>query len=52
MDISSWMKDYHLQLNLVKPELLVVSANPKLQHSFSIDLNSTEDSQEPWSCDG
>jgi len=35
-DISCWMKDHHLQLNLVKPELLVVSANPTLQHSFSI----------------
>ncbi len=29
-DISSWMKDHHLQLNLAKTELLVVSANPSL----------------------
>ncbi len=29
VDISSWMKDHHLQLNLAKTELLVVSANHK-----------------------
>ncbi len=37
-DISSWMKDHHLQLNLAKIELLVVSANPSLHHNFSIQL--------------
>ncbi len=29
-DISCWMKDHHLQLNLAETELLVVSANPSL----------------------
>ncbi len=28
--ISCWMMDHHLQLNLAKTELLVVSANPSL----------------------
>ncbi len=37
-DISSWMMDQHLQLNLAKTELLVVSANPSLHHNFSIQL--------------
>ncbi len=27
-DISCWMKDHHLQLNLAKTELLVVPSNP------------------------
>ncbi len=40
-DISSWMKDHHLQLNLAKTELLVVSANPSLHHNFSIQLGSS-----------
>ncbi len=39
-DISNWMKDHHLQLNLAKTELLVVSANPPLHHNFSIQLGS------------
>ncbi len=41
-DISSWMKDHHhhLQLNLAKTELLVVSANPSFHHNFSIQLGS------------
>ncbi len=34
-DISCWMKDHHLQLNLSKTELLVVSANPSLHHNFT-----------------
>ncbi|XP_058636673.1 uncharacterized protein LOC131543396, partial [Onychostoma macrolepis] len=37
-DISKWMKDHHLQVNLAKTELLVVSANPSLHHNFSIQL--------------
>jgi len=37
-DISGWMKDHHLQLNLVKTELLVVPPNPTLHHNFSIQL--------------
>ncbi len=40
-DISSWMNDHHLQLNLAKAELLVVSANPSLHHNFSIQLDSS-----------
>ncbi len=40
-DISSWMMDQHLQLNLAKTELLVVSANPSLHHNFSIQLGSS-----------
>ncbi len=46
-DISSWMKDHHLQLNLAKPELLVVS-NPSLHHNFSIQLGSS--TIPPWRC--
>ncbi len=37
-DISSWMKDHHLQHNLAKTELLVVSANPALHYNFSVQL--------------
>ncbi len=40
-DISCWMKDHHLQLNLAKTELLVVSANPSLQHNFTFQLGSS-----------
>ncbi len=40
-DISCWMKDHHLQLNLAKTELLVVSANPSLHHNFTIQLGSS-----------
>ncbi len=32
-DISCWMKDHHLQLNIAKTELLVVSANPSFHHN-------------------
>jgi len=39
-DISGWMKDHHLQLNLAKTELLVVPANPT-HHNFSIHLGSS-----------
>ncbi len=49
-DISSWMKDHHLQLNLAVTELLVVSANPSLQLLYTagfINHNSFQDSQEP-----
>ncbi len=35
------MMDQHLQLNLAKTELLVVSANPSLHHNFSIQLGSS-----------
>jgi len=34
-EISDWMKDHHLQLNLAKKELLVISAIPMLHHNFT-----------------
>ncbi len=40
-DISCWMKDHHLQLNLAKTELLVVSANPLFHHNFTFQLSSS-----------
>ncbi len=40
-DISSWMKDHHLQLNLAKTELLVVSGNPSFHHKFTFQLGSS-----------
>ncbi len=41
VDISAWMKEYHLQLNLAKTELLVFPATPTLQHDFTIQLGSS-----------
>ncbi len=38
---SFWMKDRHLQLNLAKTELLVVSTNPSLHHNFAFQLGSS-----------
>ncbi len=35
------MKEYHLQLNLAKTELLVFPATPTLQHDFTIQLGSS-----------
>ncbi len=35
-DISAWMEEHHLQLNLAKTELLVFPATPNLQHDFTI----------------
>ncbi len=40
-DISSWMKDHHLQLNIAKTELLVVSANPSFHHNSTFQLGSS-----------
>ncbi len=40
-DISAWMKEHHLQLNLTKTELLVFPATPTLQHGFTIQLGSS-----------
>ncbi len=40
-DISGWMKEHHLQLNLAKTELLVFPATPTLQHDFTIQLGSS-----------
>ncbi len=44
-DISCWMKDHHLQLNLAKTELLVVSANPSFHHNFTFQLGSSTPSK-------
>ncbi len=40
-DISAWMKEHHLQLNLAKTELLVFPASTTLQHDFTIQLGSS-----------
>ncbi len=40
-DISAWMKEHHLQLNLAKTELLVFPATPTLQNDFTIQLGSS-----------
>ncbi len=40
-DISAWMKENHLQLNLAKTELLVFPATPTLQHDVMIQLGSS-----------
>ncbi len=40
-DISCWMKDHHLQLNLAKTELLVVPSNPSFHHNFTIQLGTS-----------
>ncbi len=41
-NISAWMKEHHLQLNLAKTELLVFPATPTLQHDFIILLGSSK----------
>ncbi len=40
-DISAWMKEHHLQLNLAKTELLVFPATPTLHYDFTIQLGSS-----------
>ncbi len=40
-DISAWMKEHHLQLNLAKTELLVFPATPTLHHDFTIQIDSS-----------
>ncbi len=40
-EMSCWMKDHHLQLNLAKTEKLVISANPSLHHNFTFQLKSS-----------
>jgi len=54
-DNSVWIKDHHLQLHLelhlVKTELLMVLAISILYHNLSIQLGSIMVSQELWSCD-
>ncbi|KAG1972882.1 hypothetical protein F2P79_000611 [Pimephales promelas] len=34
-DISAWMKEHHLQLNLAKTEILILPAYPSQEHSFT-----------------
>ncbi len=41
LDISAWMKEHHLQLNLAKTEIIVFPATPSLQHDFTIQLGSS-----------
>lgn len=40
-DISLCMKNYYLQLNPAKTELLVIPADPKIRHNLSIQLCSS-----------
>ncbi len=40
-DISCWMKDHHLQLNLAKTELLVVPSNLSFHPNFTIQLGTS-----------
>ncbi|KAI2644658.1 putative RNA-directed DNA polymerase from transposon BS [Labeo rohita] len=40
VDISEWMKEHHLQLNLAKTELLIFPATLTLQHDFTINLGT------------
>ncbi len=40
-DITSWLREHHLQLNLAKTEFLVFPAIPTLQHDFIIQLGSS-----------
>ncbi len=40
-DISAWMKEHHIQLNLAKTELLVFPATQTLQLDFTIQLGSS-----------
>ncbi|XP_067097452.1 uncharacterized protein, partial [Osmerus mordax] len=39
-DISAWMTEHHLQLNLAKTELLIIPAKPSIFHDLSITLGS------------
>ncbi len=38
---SCWMKDHHLQFNLAKTELFVVSSKPLFHHNFTIQLGTS-----------
>ncbi len=40
-NISAWMKEHYLQLNLAKTELLVFPATLTLQHDFTIQQGSS-----------
>src|SRR4029434_9547203 len=37
-DISTWMKNHHLQLNLAKTELMVFPAKQAIHHNISINI--------------
>src|SRR4029434_9556398 len=39
-DISTWMKNLHLQLNLAKTELMVFPAKQAIHHNISINIDS------------
>ena len=39
-NISIWMKDHHLQLNLAKTELLVFPAKQSISHHINVQLDS------------
>ncbi|MGL4601992.1 MAG: hypothetical protein ACRCVE_11065, partial [Plesiomonas sp.] len=41
LDISTWMKERHIQLNLAKTEVLEIPANPSIEHHFTIQLGSS-----------
>ncbi|XP_056615311.1 uncharacterized protein LOC130430293 [Triplophysa dalaica] len=42
-DISLWMKDHHLQLNLAKTELLLIPSDPESHHNLSIQKPGSGD---------
>src|SRR4029434_1107412 len=39
-DISTWMKNHHLQLNLAKTELMVFPAKQVIHHNIDINIDS------------
>src|SRR4029434_10449572 len=39
-DISTWMKNHHLQLNLAKTELMVFPAKQVIHHNININTDS------------
>ena len=39
-DISAWMTEHHLQLNIAKTELLIIPAKSSSSHDLSITLGS------------
>ncbi len=40
-DISAWLEEHHLQLNLAKTEVHIFLDTPALQHDFTIQLGSS-----------
>src|SRR4029434_686188 len=39
-EVSTWMKNHHLQLNLAKTELMVFPAKQAIHHNISINIDS------------